>query len=100
MYQEYGKPAAEHLSRSNIEHEHKTSFKLTDKKLVCRIDNTLTPKTSKEDNELTAFELKPQIKEPTPAAQQHIDAMLQMISQNHDETDEQLAQRQQQQASS
>ena len=52
----------------------------------------------KEDNDVTSYELEPQLKKPPLAAHQHIDAVLQMVSQNHQETDDHFAHSQQQTA--
>ena len=88
MHRVNGKPAAELLSPSKIEHDHTISLKRMVKILVCSSDNLLSTKTDKEDNDVTIYEFEPQLKEPPPEAQQHFDAVLQMISQTHDETDD------------
>ena len=45
----------------------------------------------RQDDEKTAYVLATELKEPQPAVQQHSDAVMQMLSHNHDETDEELS---------
>ena len=88
--------AADYLSFLETHPQHRVQLKLSDSIPVYRIDIGFAARTPKQDDDKIDWEPELETNQPTPEDQHNLDAVFQMLTRNHDERDEQFAQRQRQ----